>query len=103
MVVEVFIAERDREHPLPDQRRNFVLNQILPAIIAKALRPHPTSQAQHQMQLPQRGLPRFQNRTVPRYTLSASGCSSNHREVVLAKQLSLIRRPDAPNSVRNAG
>jgi superfamily I DNA/RNA helicase len=37
------------------------------------------------------------------YTLSASGCSSNRQEVVLAKQLSLIRRPDAPSSLRNPG
>jgi hypothetical protein len=39
----------------------------------------------------------------PGYTLSASGLSSNHQEVVLAKQLSLIRSPDALNSVRNPG
>src|ERR1700730_18525474 len=66
-------------------------------------RPHPTSQMRHQTLLPQRALPRFQNRTGLRYTLSASGRSSNQRKVLLAKELSLIRRPDAPNTVRNAG
>src|SRR6202048_5423282 len=66
-------------------------------------RPHPTSPIRHQTLLPQRGLPRFQNRTVLRYTLSESGRSSHHRKVLLAKELSLIRRPDAPNTVRNAG
>jgi hypothetical protein len=47
-------------------------------------------------------LPRFQNQTIPRYTLSASGLSSNLRKVIAAQQLSLIRRPDAPIFMRNA-
>src|SRR5882672_419124 len=42
-----------------------------------------------------RGLRRLQIQKYPAYTLSASGLSSNHQEVVLAKQLSLIRSPDA--------
>src|SRR5712692_5211871 len=41
------------------------------------------------------GLRRLQIQKYPGYTLSASGLSSNHQEVVLAKQLSLIRSPDA--------
>jgi len=36
MVVEVFIAERDAKHPLPDQRP-YRVDQILPAMIAKAI------------------------------------------------------------------
>jgi hypothetical protein len=36
MVIEVFIAERDGEHPLPHQGRHLVLDQVLPSIIAKA-------------------------------------------------------------------
>src|SRR6266481_8216483 len=44
---------------------------------------------------PPRGLRRLQIQKYPAYTLSASGLSSNHQEVVLAKQLSLIRSPDA--------
>ena len=48
-----------------------------------------------------RQLGRFPNQTIPRYTLSASGLSSNLRKVVAAQQLSLIRRPDAPICMRN--
>jgi hypothetical protein len=40
---------------------------------------------------------------IPRYTLSASGSSSNLRNVVAAQQLSLIRSPDAHFFMRNAG
>jgi hypothetical protein len=40
---------------------------------------------------------------ILRYTLSASGLSSNLRKVVAAQQLSLIRRPDAPIFARKAG
>ena len=36
MVIEVFIAERDGEYPLPHQRRHRVFDQVLPSIIAKA-------------------------------------------------------------------
>src|SRR5216683_3183982 len=52
---------------------------------------------------PPGGLRRLQIQKYPGYTLSASGLSSNHHEVVLAKQLSLIRSPDALKSVRYAG
>src|ERR1700678_1035032 len=48
----------------------------------------------HQTPPPHRGLRRLQIQTHPGYALPASGLSSNHHEVVLAKQLSLIRRPD---------
>ena len=50
-----------------------------------------------------RGLRRLQIQTYPGYTLSASGLSSNHQEVVLAKQLSLIRSPDAPQQCEKCG
>jgi hypothetical protein len=45
----------------------------------------------------------FNSKNNPGYAPSASGLSSNHQEVVLAKQLSLIRSPDALKSVRYAG
>src|SRR5260370_26125130 len=51
----------------------------------------------------QRGLRRLQIQKYPGYTLSASGLSSNHQEVVLAKQLSLIRSPDAPQQCEKCG
>ncbi len=109
VVVEILVAERDPKHPLTDQGRDLVLNQISPPLVvkargkpsrhsdrAKATLPHPTSPSRHQMPLPQRGLQRFQNQTVLRYTLSASGRSSNRAKVAAAQRLSLIRRPDAP-------
>jgi hypothetical protein len=37
VVVEILITERDREHPLADQRRDLVLDQILPPLVVKAL------------------------------------------------------------------
>jgi hypothetical protein len=43
------------------------------------------------------------NQMIPRYIPSASGLSSNLRKVVAARQLSLIRSPDAPVSMRKAG
>ena len=38
VVIEIFIAERDRKHPLAHQGRYRVLDQILAAMIAKAPR-----------------------------------------------------------------
>jgi hypothetical protein len=55
--------------------------------------PRPTSQpaSVSYTPLPPRGLRPLQIQKYPGYTLSASGLSSNQQEVVLAKQLSLIR------------
>src|SRR5437763_11403879 len=61
------------------------------------------SPIRHRTPLPHPGLPRFQNQSILRYTLSASGLPSNRRNVIAAQQLSLIRSPDAPISVRNRG
>ncbi|MGY4287269.1 hypothetical protein ACVWXO_006489 [Bradyrhizobium sp. LM2.7] len=47
VVVEIFIAERDAKHPLPDQRPDRMLDQVLPAMIAKAIRKAP-----HQIDCP---------------------------------------------------
>ena len=99
VVVEILVAERDPEHPLADQRRDLVLDQVPgaarrestpqtdpsfrshdPSPPAATLR-HPTSPSRHQMPLPQRGLQRFQNQSILRYTLSASGLSSNRSKV----------------------
>ena len=38
MVVEVLVAERNPEHPLADQRSHCMLDQVLAAMIAKAVR-----------------------------------------------------------------
>jgi hypothetical protein len=54
MVVEIFIAERDAKDPLPDQRADRMLDQVLTAMIAKAIRKtthqidHPIGGAQKQ-------------------------------------------------------
>ncbi len=120
MVVEVLVAERDGEYPLPDKRRDRMLDMGLGSPIDKArCQPihHPDRPIRRAQQQRPRircdrttvkrrttwRLRRLQIQKYPGYTLSASGLSSNHQEVVLAKQLSLIRSPDALNSVRNAG
>ena len=121
MVVEVLVAERDAEHALADQRRHRVLDQLRPATdrgsrrqsarpdpIARSVAPSSSAPASEVIVPPSNaattsGLRRVQTQTALRYTLSASGRSSNHRKVFVAEELSLIRRPDAPNSVRNAG
>lgn len=47
IVIEVFIAERDAEDPLADQRVDRMLNQVLTAMIAKAI-----CKAPHQIDRP---------------------------------------------------
>ena len=101
VVVEILVAERDPEHPLADQRRDLVLDQLRRVArrestpqtdrsvrshdrsLPTATRRRPTSPSRHQTRLPQRGLRRFQNRTVLRYTLSASGLSANRLKWLL--------------------
>src|SRR5207245_2385372 len=63
----------------------------------EAKHPHPSSPTRHQTPLPQPGLQRFQNQSVLRYTLSASGLLPSIAKVAAAQRLSLIRSPDAPN------
>jgi hypothetical protein len=54
MVVEVFVAKRDAKDPLRDQRPDRMLDQVLTAMIAKAIRKptyqinRPVSRAQKQ-------------------------------------------------------
>ena len=116
VIVEVLVAERDPEHPLTDQGRYLMLDQLRSATIdearGKAIDQPDRPVGRSQQQRPgvrrdraaiksrhnPRVLRRVQTRTVPRsaYTLSASGRSSNHSKVVAAQQLSLIRSPDAP-------
>jgi hypothetical protein len=36
MVDEIFISEREPEHPLPDECRNRMFDEILPAIVVEA-------------------------------------------------------------------
>jgi len=120
MVVEVLVAERDGEYPLSDQRCNRMLDMGLGSTIDKA-RCQPIHHPDRPIRRAQQQRPAFEviappsnaattwrpstasNPKYPGYTLSASGLSSNHHEVVLAKQLSLIRSPDALKSVRYAG
>ena len=114
VVVEILVAKRDPEHPLarpasrprarssPRAARRESTPQTDPSFRSHdpwppaATLPHPTSPSRHQMPLPQGGLQQFQNQSILRYTLSASGLSSNRSKVVAAQQLSLIRSPDAP-------
>jgi transposase len=44
-----------------------------------------------------------QTRTIPRYTLSASGSSSNHSKIAFAKGLSLIQDSDALTQYEKSG
>jgi hypothetical protein len=126
VVVDVLVAERNAEHPLPNQRRYKVLDQFRAAAIDEALgetgqsarSPDPSLStaappasdviARHQTP-PQRRDPRQpQTQTVQghaglRYTLSASGRSANRSKVVAAQPLSPIRHPDAYRIVRYPG
>ena len=112
VIVEILIAKRNPEHPLADQRHHLVLDQMPGARVMKAGRKplrrpllivrRPRSSRQHRRDRtsieawPQlRALQRLQIQTNLRYSLSASGRSSNHSKVVAPQQLSLIRRPDA--------
>ncbi|XIA68084.1 hypothetical protein ACFIOY_18765 [Bradyrhizobium sp. TZ2] len=97
-----------------------MLHQILTAVIAKAGRKsiHQSNRAIGRAQQ-QRSRIRITNpaskaastirpSTIPKSNCSAQhsvgiGASSNHQKVVAAQQLSLIRRPDALNCVRNLG
>ena len=38
VVVEIFVAERDPEHPLTDQRYDLMLDQVSPPLVVKARR-----------------------------------------------------------------
>src|SRR6478752_9542179 len=38
VVVEILVTQRDPEHPLTDQRRNLVLDQVLAPLVVKARR-----------------------------------------------------------------
>ena len=114
VVVEILVAERDRQTPAarpaspprarstPRAARRESTPQTDPSVRSPdpsppaATLPHPTSPVRHQTPLPQGGLQQFQNQSILRYTLSASGLSSNRSKVVVAQQLSLIRSPDAP-------
>src|SRR3984957_1135646 len=61
------------------------------------------SQGRHQMRLPQPAPQGFQNQSVLRYTLSASGLSLESSKVAVAQRLSLIRSPDAPSLCEKSG
>src|SRR5580692_1325883 len=61
------------------------------------------SQDRHQTRLPQPAPRGFQNQSVLRYTLSASGLSLESSKVAVAQRLSLIRSPDAPSLCEKSG
>jgi hypothetical protein len=106
MVIEVLIAQRQAENPLADKRRQTMLDQFAAPSIAKASgkaldkSDRPIARQNRQ---PPPALRPMQTPANLRYTASASGSPSNPARVVLAKQLSQIRNPDAPTLVRNAG
>jgi hypothetical protein len=88
MVVDIRISERLAHDPLSDQSGNAVLDQIGVAPVRECMR-DALDQADRLV-----GLRRFRNRANPVYSVSASGACSVSDQVVLKKQLSLIRRPD---------
>ena len=120
VVIEVLIPERNPKHPLADQGGHRVLDQILTAMIAKAGRKsihqidrsigrakkQPTRIRRHQPRIKSRfHSTAFHHSKIKLFcaTLCWHRGAPRHRKVLLAKELSLIRRLDALKAVRNAG
>ena len=98
VVVEILVAKRDPEHPLPDQRHHLVLDQFRTPHVVKARRKpiHQPDRAIRRAQKQRTGIRRdratierrhhlrvlqqVQIQTNLGYTLSASGRSSNQRK-----------------------
>ena len=113
VIVQVLVAERDAEHTLADERGDRVLDEPWVSRVAETSREPPnfnsdagprrptagrlrsTSAPRHRTRRPPAGLQPVQMRSVLRCTPSASGHPCKSAQVVLAKQLLLIRRPDA--------
>jgi hypothetical protein len=73
VVVDVFVAKRNPEHPLPNQRRNKVLDQILAPTIDEAIGTAPNQPdrtiCRSQQQRP--GVRRDRSSVKPRYNRAA--------------------------------
>ena len=112
VIVEVLITKRNPEHPPADQRAYRMLHQILSAVVAKhaanrstkpivrSVAPRSSATASEVTNPASKAGSTKRPSTTPKSSRSAlillaSGLSSNHQEEVLAKQLSLIRSPDA--------
>ena len=121
VIVEVLVAEREGEYPLPDQGRHRMLDMRLRSMVDKA-RGQPIHHSERPVRRPQQQRARIRcDRTSVerRHNLPAfNGFKSKIIRVTLclhrgsprtscksffAKQLSLIRSPDALNSVRYPG
>ena len=107
---QVLIAQRQSEDALADQRLDLVLDQLLAARVTKAggkaiIEPdRPIGRAEQQRPCIRGARLRpLQIQTNPGYTLFASGRSANPANMLNAQQVSLIRRLDAPHSLRNPG
>src|SRR4051794_31301683 len=101
MIVEVLVPERDPEHALADEGSHLVLDQVRAAPVRKAGRKtsdqvdYPVGRPEQQRSgirgerapPPPGDLRRVQNRTGLRYTVSASGSTSESGQVVAAQQL----------------
>ena len=113
VVVEVLVAERNAEHALADQSAHRVLDQLLAAVVAKAGRksihqtdrsvgrPSSSAPASDVIKPPSKAASTTRPPTVPKSNRSALhsvgiGALLDQPKVLLAKELSLIRSPDAP-------
>ena len=121
VVDQVLVAERDAEHPLPDQRRHLVDQPIRRPAIGEAGREaldEPDGPIGRPEQQPAgvRGdrsafeirhhsaaIDPFRIPSASRYTLSASGSSPDGTEVFVAEALCPLRDPDAPTSGEKCG
>src|SRR5260370_12056896 len=112
-MVDILVAKRDPEHPLPHQRLDAMLDQFLAAAIMEA-GGKPFGQSNDPVRLPQQqrsSVRRDQSAIKTSHNFAAAdrceskqvwvtlcrhrGGSSDQSKFLLAKQLSLVRRPDA--------
>ena len=121
MVIEVFVAQRDPEHPLAHQRRHLVLDQLRAARVAEARRkaPHQADRAIGRAQEQRSGIGRDRAAIEgSNHRPTFNGCKSKpirdtlwrHRDAPSTSEKSLlhnnflrVRRPDALKSVRFPG
>jgi hypothetical protein len=78
--------------PLPERIKGGAAHKIIASLIGKALIEELGS-----------GLPRVQNQTNPRYTLSGIGELLCFAARLVAEELSLIQSPDAPTPGEKSG
>jgi hypothetical protein len=111
VVVQILVTQRNAEDALANQRADLMLDQLRAAVVGEAgskpinppgpslpaaANPRPTLSCPHRTLPPRRDPQQVQIQTASGYTLSASGNTSASEKVLLAKELSPIRNPDAP-------